>query len=141
MNMKQFLYKNLKELNFKIHEDKKVDSLDVGTIIFSSNREDTDLQFALIFSKLDDSIYLNVFATFPQPFLQPSNELYQVLNKLNLNSDTGFLVFTQENEQYFISYRSTLLLGYDQLENDLLVQDFIFNSVNSFFVKKVELSL
>jgi len=141
MNMKQFLHKNLKELNFKIHEDKEVDSLDVGTIIFSSNREDTDLQFALIFSKLEDSVYLNVFATFPQPFLQPSNELYQVLNKLNLNSDTGFLVFTQENEQYFISYRSTLLLGYDQLENDLLVQDFIFNSVNSFFVKKIELSL
>jgi hypothetical protein len=80
------------------------------------------LNLALFHRKFEEreQIMLQVFATFPAIYDQPESDFYRILEKINLNSVIGHIFFSQENDNFHISYKSNYICSIrtrDSLEN------------------------
>jgi hypothetical protein len=84
--------------------------------------------------------HTQIFASLPNAYSAPDLEFYRIIEKLNLNSMLGCLVFTEKGEDYFISYKSNFIGDHsDKSARD--IELFITTSLQMISVNHSELNL
>ena len=88
-------------------QNTKVESQEM--IVFNYTINSKDFNIAIFHSHIEDRIVLQLFTSLPNAYETPDLEFYQILEKLNVNSMIGLLLFSQKDEDYFISYKSNFI--------------------------------
>jgi hypothetical protein len=109
-------------------------------IAFNYTINSKEFNVAIFHSLIEDRIILQIFTSLPNAYTTPDLEFYKILEKLNINSMIGCLIFTQKEEDYFISYKSNFI-GDKTLEKNRDVELFITTSIQMISVNDSELNI
>jgi hypothetical protein len=109
-------------------------------IVFNYTINSKEFNIAIFHTQIEDRIVLQMFASLPNAYSAPDLEFYRIIEKLNLNSMLGCLVFTEKGEDYFISYKSNFIGDHsDKSARD--IELFITTSLQMISVNHSELNL
>ena len=56
-----------------------------------------------------EAIVNQFFCSFPQKYIMPQVDFYQIIDKLNMNCIMGHIFFIKENEDFYLSYKSNYI--------------------------------
>ena len=103
-SINEFIYEQLKKFEITDYNDQIIPGDNV--IVFKKEIDDQIFLFNLIYQPLDDIFVMRLICTYLIPFKEPGKDFYQLLEKLSGRCILGYLTFTKENDQFFISYNS-----------------------------------
>lgn len=93
-------------------------NLDTQEIIaFNYLINSKEFNIAIFHSQIEDRIILQIFTSLPNAYSSPDLEFYRILEKLNMNSMIGCLVFSKKGDDFFISYKSNFIGDYNNINN------------------------
>lgn len=112
-----------------------------GVSYFTFNKDcgDKPHAFILLFNKQNSMVVCSLFMNYPAKLTKPGLDLYEILTKVSSQLILGYCNVLEENNEYFISYRSTYLADGDNFTANKSFEYFISTSfemvaiVDSFF--------
>ncbi len=113
---------------------------DQEMIAFNYTINSKEFNIAIFHSHIEDRIVFQIFTTLPNAYNRPDLEFYHIIEKLNLNSMLGYLVFTKSGDDFFISYKSNFIGDYSDWKNRD-VELFITTSLQMISLNHSELNI
>lgn len=113
---------------------------DQEIIAFTYTINNKEFNIAIFHSHIEDRIILQIFTSLPNAYNTPDLEFYKILEKLNINSMIGCLVFSKKGDDFFISYKSNFFGDYSLL-NDRGLELFITTSLQMISINHSELNI
>jgi hypothetical protein len=116
-----------------------VEQGDVSYFTFNKDCGDKPHAFILLFNKQSSKVVCSLFMNYPAKLTKPGLELYEILSKVSSQLILGYCNVLEENNEYFISYRSTYIADGDNFTANKSFEYFMSTSfdmvgiVNSFF--------
>ena len=140
-SINDFIGEQLNRLEIYDYNDQIIPGENV--IVFKKEIDDQIFLVNLIYQTLDDILIIRLICTYLIPFKEPGKDFYQILEKLSSMCLLGYLSFTEENSQFFISYNSQYVsktetfYANDSLETHLKVSfDMVGMNYHEIFDKK-----
>ena len=140
-SINNFIYEKLQELDITDYNDQIIPGENL--IVFKKKINDKIFPINLIYQTLEDKFVMRLICTYLIPFKEPGKDFYQILEKLSSICILGYLSFSEENEQFFITYNSQFVSKTeifnqnDSLETHLKVSfDMIGMNYHEIFDKK-----
>ena len=107
---------------------------------FSYTINHKSFNLAIFHSQIEDRIVFQTFATLPNAYHEPDLEFYKIIEKLNTNSMLGHLMFLEKDDDYFINYKSNLIID-SKNENMRTLELFITTSLQMISINHSELNI
>ena len=140
-SINNFIYEKLQELDITDYNDQIIPGEYV--IVFKKKMGEQTFPINLLYQTLEDILVVRLVCTYLIPFREPRKDFYQILEKLSSICILGYLSFSEENEQFFITYNSQFVSKTeifnqnDSLETHLKVSfDMIGMNYHEIFDKK-----
>ena len=140
-SINHFIYEQLKKLEITDYNDQIIPGENL--IVFKKKINDKIFLINLLYQTLEDKFVMRLICTYLIPFKEPGKDFYQILEKLSSICILGYLSFSEENEQFFITYNSQFVSKTeifnqnDSLETHLKVSfDMIGMNYHEIFDKK-----
>ena len=140
-SINHFIYEQLKKLEITDYNDQIIPGENL--IVFKKKINDKIFLINLLYQTLEDKFVMRLICTYLIPFKEPGKDFYQILEKLSSICILGYLSFSEENEQFFITYNSQFVSKTeifnqnDSLETHLKVSfDIIGMNYHEIFDKK-----
>ena len=140
-SINNFIYEKLQELDITDYNDQIIPGEYV--IVFKKKMGEQTFPINLLYQTLEDILVVRLVCTYLIPFREPGKDFYQILEKLSSICILGYLSFSEENEQFFITYNSQFVSKTeifnqnDSLETHLKVSfDMIGMNYHEIFDKK-----
>ena len=140
-SINHFIYEQLKKLEITDYNDQIIPGENL--IVFKKKINDKIFLINLLYQTLEDKFVMRLICTYLIPFKEPGKDFYQILEKLSSICILGYLSFSEENEQFFITYNSQFVSKTeifnqnDSLETHLKVSfDMIAMNYREIFDKK-----
>ena len=140
-SINNFIYEKLQELDITDYNDQIIPGEYV--IVFKKKMGEQTFPINLLYQTLEDILVVRLVCTYLIPFREPGKDFYQILEKLSSICILGYLSFSEENEQFFITYNSQFVSKTeifnqnDSLETHLKVSfDMIAMNYREIFDKK-----
>ena len=140
-SLNNIIYEQLKKLEITDYNDQIIPGENL--IVFKKKINDKIFPINLLYQTLEDKFVMRLICTYLIPFKEPGKDFYQILEKLSSICILGYLSFSEENEQFFITYNSQFVSKTeifnqnDSLETHLKVSfDMIDMNYREIFDKK-----
>ena len=140
-SLNNIIYEQLKKLEITDYNDQIITGENL--IVFKKKINDKIFPINLLYQTLEDKFVMRLICTYLIPFKEPGKDFYQILEKLSSICILGYLSFSEENEQFFITYNSQFVSKTeifnqnDSLETHLKVSfDMIGMNYHEIFDKK-----
>ena len=140
-SLNNIIYEQLKKLEITDYNDQIIPGENL--IVFKKKINDKIFPINLLYQTLEDILVVRLVCTYLIPFKEPGKDFYQILEKLSSICILGYLSFSEENEQFFITYNSQFVSKTeifnqnDSLETHLKVSfDMIGMNYHEIFDKK-----
>jgi hypothetical protein len=140
-SLNNIIYEQLKKLEITDYNDQIIPGENL--IVFKKKINDKIFPINLLYQTLEDKFVMRLICTYLIPFKEPGKDFYQILEKLSSICILGYLSFSEENEQFFITYNSQFVSKTeifnqnDSLETHLKVSfDMIGMNYHEIFDKK-----
>ena len=140
-SINNFIYEKLQELDITDYNDQIIPGEYV--IVFKKKMGEQTFPINLLYQTLEDILVVRLVCTYLIPFREPGKDFYQILEKLSSICILGYLSFSEENEQFYITYNSQFVSKTeifnqnDSLETHLKVSfDMIGMNYHEIFDKK-----
>ena len=103
-SLNNIIYEQLKKLEITDYNDQIIPGENL--IVFKKKINDKIFPINLLYQTLEDKFVMRLICTYLIPFKEPGKDFYQILEKLSSICILGYLSFSEENEQFFITYNS-----------------------------------
>ncbi|MFN6073182.1 MAG: hypothetical protein ACK489_13010 [Bacteroidota bacterium] len=103
-SLNNIIYEQLKKLEITDYNDQIIPGENL--IVFKKKINDKIFPINLLYQTLEDKFVMRLICTYLIPFKEPGKDFYQILEKLSSSFILGYLSFSEENEQFFITYNS-----------------------------------
>ena len=103
-SINNFIYEKLQELDITDYNDQIIPGEYV--IVFKKKMGEQTFPINLLYQTLEDILVVRLVCTYLIPFRAPGKDFYQILEKLSSICVLGYLSFSEENEQFYITYNS-----------------------------------
>ena len=103
-SINNFIYEKLQELDITDYNDQIIPGEYV--IVFKKKMGEQTFPINLLYQTLEDILVVRLVCTYLIPFREPGKDFYQILEKLSSICILGYLSFSEENEQFYITYNS-----------------------------------
>ena len=140
-SLNNIIYEQLKKLEITDYNDQIIPGENL--IVFKKKINDKIFPINLLYQTLEDKFVMRLICTYLIPFKEPGKDFYQILEKLSSICILGYLSFSEENEQFLITYNSQFVSKTkifnqnDSLETHLKVSfDMIAMNYREIFDKK-----
>ena len=140
-SLNNIIYEQLKKLEITDYNDQIIPGENL--IFFKKKINDKIFPINLLYQTLEDKFVMRLICTYLIPFKEPGKDFYQILEKLSSICILGYLSFSEENEQFYITYNSQFVSKTeifnqnDSLETHLKVSfDMIGMNYHEIFDKK-----
>ena len=140
-SLNNIIYEQLKKLEITDYNDQIIPGENL--IVFKKKINDKIFPINLLYQTLEDKFVMRLICTYLIPFKEPGKDFYQILEKLSSICILGYLSFSEENEQFYITYNSQFVSKTeifnqnDSLETHLKVSfDMIGMNYHEIFDKK-----
>ena len=140
-SLNNIIYEQLKKLEITDYNDQIIPGENL--IVFKKKINDKIFPINLLYQTLEDKFVMRLICTYLIPFKEPGKDFYQILEKLSSICILGYLSFSEENEQFFITYNSQFVSKTeifnqnDSLDTHLKVSfEMIGMNYHEIFVKK-----
>ena len=140
-SLNNIIYEQLKKLEITDYNDQIIPGENL--IVFKKKINDKIFPINLLYQTLEDKFVMRLICTYLIPFKEPGKDFYQILEKLSSICILGYLSFSEENEQFYITYNSQFVSKTeifnqnDSLETHLKVSfDMIAMNYREIFDKK-----
>ena len=104
-----------------------------ATLIFSRTLSEKTYNIGLFYTQQDDLIIFQLYHRLENAYNKPETDFYEVINDLNSKSVLGNLLFVQENDDYYLAYKSNYFMPLESLTSNRY-QDFSLFLKTSFEV-------
>lgn len=103
-SISNFICEKLNELDITDYNDQLIPGENV--IVFKKKMDEQTFPINLLYETLEDILVVRLICTYLIPFKEPGKDFYQIIEKLSSICIVGYLSFSEENGQFFISYNS-----------------------------------
>ena len=103
-SINDIISEQIKRLEITDYNDQIIPGENV--IVFKKEIDDQTFPINLLYQTLEDILVVRLLCTYLIPFKEPGKDFYQIIEKLSSICILGYLSFSEENGQFFISYNS-----------------------------------
>lgn len=115
-SISNFIYEKLQELDITDYDDQIIPGENV--IVFKKKMGEQTFPINLLYQTLEDILVVRLICTYLIPFKEPGKDFYQIIEKLSSICIVGYLSFSEENGQFFISYNSQYVSKFENFSQN-----------------------
>jgi hypothetical protein len=138
-NYKTFIQHSIESIGGKQVSAQQID--DQATISFSIDLHEKKFNVIIILGEMEDIVLVQISCTLPSSYREPDIKFYKILEKLNMNCVMGHIFFTNENDNYFIAYKSNYICDIENFSANTSFTNYLSASIDMIAVFDNELNV